>query len=747
MKKTFTILFFAFLFSTNVAAQDNGSIQAIKITPEDTTVIVGEEVQFNAEVTDTEGAVVDTSVTWSVVDDVGTVTEDGEFTASAAGSGFVVAQIGDISDSASVIVTAVEEPGAEVVIGSIEITPSNQTLTIVDSIQFQAEVKDTSGAEVDTAVVWSISNTDIGTIDENGLFTAVMAGTTDVIAALGDIADTAVVIVTEEAPPIEPGINNVEFIRVLRNGQSTKFGKSVTEGESKTLGGFPSPLNVLNGSKLEFPENSLVEDITITIKLPEFAVVEDANVTFGDRIVTAATFEVSVNGSVISPYTFETPLVLTLPFKRGLLNNLGIDPIDLGMFFVTPSGELDSTGITDVVVDLSKNTITSTIAHFSDVAVAKKSASSAEIQAIQITPEDTTVIVGEEVQFNAEVTDIEGAVVDTSVTWSVVGDVGTVTEDGIFTASGAGEGYVIIALNSMEDSAYVTVVDTSISGAINTVTIQKILPNGRLHNKIDDVQEGSGEYKFSGFPSPLNILNGGRLTFPVGSVNEDIKITIKLPQIARIEGDTVAEFQSAYLHRGIVHAAEFIVIVDGDTVRPYIFASPVSVSLPYKKGLLYNLGLNPEDLTMAFYSDTAGFDTTGISNVVIDSAMNRIIADVAHFSTLVLYGETETTGTEASDLISKTPNTFMLEQNYPNPFNPETKIVYQIPKAADVTLKIYNILGQEVITLINKEQTLGRYEVIWDGRDNYGNPVSSGIYIYRLHTKDFTKAKRMILLK
>jgi hypothetical protein len=301
----------------------------------------------------------------------------------------------------------------------------------------------------------------------------------------------------------------------------------------------------------------------------------------------------------------------------------------------------------------------------------------------------------------------------------------------------------------LKDSAHITVVDTLVSGVINTVTIRKVLPNGKLHHKIDVVQEGSEEYKFSGFPSPLNFLNGGRLQFPIGSLSKNINITIKLPQFAKIEGDSVSGFESDDTTKIITSGAEFIVTVDDDTVSPYYFASPVSVSLPYKRGLLTKLGLNPEDITMVFYSDTTGIDTNGITNVVIDSSRNRIIADVAHFSIIVLYAESEEIVTNIDDISSTTgiSDKFSLEQNYPNPFNPETKIKYILPKSTRITIKIYNLLGQEVITLVDKLQSAGTFEVMWDGKNKLGSPVSSGIYFYQIRTKDFINTKRMMLLR
>ena len=85
-------------------------------------------------------------------------------------------------------------------------------------------------------------------------------------------------------------------------------------------------------------------------------------------------------------------------------------------------------------------------------------------------------------------------------------------------------------------------------------------------------------------------------------------------------------------------------------------------------------------------------------------------------------------------------NKFALAQNHPNPFNPTTTIRYDLPKDSKVVLKIYNILGQEVRTLVNTTETFGRKSVVWDGKNDLGNPVSSGVYVYRIETADFVKS-------
>jgi hypothetical protein len=94
-----------------------------------------------------------------------------------------------------------------------------------------------------------------------------------------------------------------------------------------------------------------------------------------------------------------------------------------------------------------------------------------------------------------------------------------------------------------------------------------------------------------------------------------------------------------------------------------------------------------------------------------------------------------------------TPTEFVLYQNYPNPFNPNTVISYQLPVTSSVTLKVYDILGNEVATLVNEEKQPGVYEVEFNNHSDEGQNLSSGIYIYKLTAGDFISIKKMLLLK
>jgi hypothetical protein len=97
--------------------------------------------------------------------------------------------------------------------------------------------------------------------------------------------------------------------------------------------------------------------------------------------------------------------------------------------------------------------------------------------------------------------------------------------------------------------------------------------------------------------------------------------------------------------------------------------------------------------------------------------------------------------------LASSPESYSLNQNYPNPFNPETDISYTLPKDCDVKLTIYNVIGQKIKVLVDEHQTAGSKSVYWDGKDEKGKQVASGIYFYRMKAGEFTDAKKMILMK
>ena len=93
------------------------------------------------------------------------------------------------------------------------------------------------------------------------------------------------------------------------------------------------------------------------------------------------------------------------------------------------------------------------------------------------------------------------------------------------------------------------------------------------------------------------------------------------------------------------------------------------------------------------------------------------------------------------------PRKSKLYQNYPNPFNPTTAIHYELPEGSIVTLKIYNLLGIEIRELVNEFQPAGFKTINWDGKDDKGYSVDSGVYLYTFKSKNFLQTKKMLVIK
>jgi len=93
------------------------------------------------------------------------------------------------------------------------------------------------------------------------------------------------------------------------------------------------------------------------------------------------------------------------------------------------------------------------------------------------------------------------------------------------------------------------------------------------------------------------------------------------------------------------------------------------------------------------------------------------------------------------------PEDYALFQNYPNPFNSETQIYFQIPRFSRVRITVYNLMGNEIRVIMNGNKSPGSYRVNWDGKDNQGLVMPSGIYIFELKADGFSQSKKMIVMK
>jgi hypothetical protein len=134
--------------------------------------------------------------------------------------------------------------------------------------------------------------------------------------------------------------------------------------------------------------------------------------------------------------------------------------------------------------------------------------------------------------------------------------------------------------------------------------------------------------------------------------------------------------------------------------------------------------------------DIAGAD----SLILITDDCGDANSDHSDWANAILYGTTGE-GIEGQEVLL--PSETNLVGNFPNPFNPTTTIVFELHKPADVTVNIYNMLGQKVANLVKGEYKAGRYEINWDA----GLHFSSGIYFYELRAGDYMTVKKMLLLK
>jgi len=174
--------------------------------------------------------------------------------------------------------------------------------------------------------------------------------------------------------------------------------------------------------------------------------------------------------------------------------------------------------------------------------------------------------------------------------------------------------------------------------------------------------------------------------------------------------------------------------------------------------VIYKIKLKSASDSFELIADTS-YTISGGDNV--DIKINFIPKTSGHHSAILyiesndeenshvklhLSGEAYTTTTSIKKNNSL-PTSFKLNQNYPNPFNPSTTVKYQLPTNSHVNLTIYNIRGEKVATLQNSYQTAGYHQILWNGNDEIGQKVSSGVYFLRMQTKDFVKTISMTFTK
>jgi hypothetical protein len=175
----------------------------------------------------------------------------------------------------------------------------------------------------------------------------------------------------------------------------------------------------------------------------------------------------------------------------------------------------------------------------------------------------------------------------------------------------------------------------------------------------------------------------------------------------------------------------FAVRIDGAVVE----ASGVAISWPNN--------LNTHGSSWKLYS-RAGSVLTEVANMVTTTSYTFATTGSTINFAIIKVG---LSATDVKQVDNDIPSAFQLGQNYPNPFNPSTKINYAVKELSRVHIAIYNILGQEVATLVNSKLAAGQYAIDWNGMNSKNEALSSGIYFYRMTVGNFIETKKMILMK
>tara|TARA_Y100000034_G_scaffold28038_1_gene33682 strand:+ start:67 stop:936 length:870 start_codon:yes stop_codon:yes gene_type:complete len=154
-----------------------------------------------------------------------------------------------------------------------------------------------------------------------------------------------------------------------------------------------------------------------------------------------------------------------------------------------------------------------------------------------------------------------------------------------------------------------------------------------------------------------------------------------------------------------------------------------------------------EELTFDFSSHIGLPEAIGIDQIVVFPDFNlggRTQDNIIYFDN-ISFSSSNSVGVDNRSEIY--PQRFALEQNFPNPFNPSTTIRYELPEDGLVNVTIYDMMGRQVSTLVSSQQAAGYKSIQWNATNDFGKPVSAGVYLYKIQAGEFVQTKKMVLLK
>ncbi|MBT4482457.1 MAG: T9SS type A sorting domain-containing protein, partial [Candidatus Latescibacteria bacterium] len=582
----------------------------------------------------------------------------------------------------------------DIVIEEIVISPEDAAVNIGENIMYSAIAYDTIGNIVESAAIhWSVVG-EVGEIDEDGKFTAIEGGKGFIVASV-TVRDDLVSNITD----VTVSLKEATLPEIIVN-------------EQIPIEEFTYPLDFMNGAKLFFPLNSISEEISIAVKLPSFARVDNdkKEVEYEGDIISAVTFEVIVDSEVVSPYVFNEPVEISIPYNSTLLSNLGIDPMDIRLFYVTLSGKLEAEGISDIIVDTSYNIISAKVTHFSNFAIAPKYAG-------------PTLLGDFDYNMNVDFYDFaqlvaywnagnnKGDIVGKPDGENIAGIPPWYSEGYPYPPDGVIDFEDMVAFSMMYNWYQYQNSDVTVKPVIAAKGAPSLFTAGLNWNeqdyKVGDtflVSFTPGDINgFLGAEIVLNftdnILKVNKVTSGFDSVNNYYNTPV---QFKTSEGNLIANtVVLGNLSEGISISGENIINVEFEVIG-------------------------------------SGHFSVGMSSVDMRSFRNIMVP---------LNGENRTISGKIGTLQDIVPLTFDLSQNFPNPFNMSTTINYILVKEGEVNISIYTSQGQRIKTLFNNTQSAGQHSIIWNGTDDENREVTSGVYIVGLRQGRLLDNKKMLLLR
>ncbi|MBN4056894.1 T9SS type A sorting domain-containing protein [bacterium AH-315-J21] len=218
---------------------------------------------------------------------------------------------------------------------------------------------------------------------------------------------------------------------------------------------------------------------------------------------------------------------------------------------------------------------------------------------------------------------------------------------------------------------------------------------------------------------------------------KQIILTTDYPPIRN--GLTPAQLQAGKV--GVVQAFPSVSVLSGTN----------TLQIRYQEGSAESNGIDSElELTLRIHHWDETLGEWALVGGSVDTSQNEVSAEITELGTYALFTtdiQTDVDDINDGEIGTVLPKHFEVYQNFPNPFNPTTVISYSLPVRAEVTIAVYNVLGQRVKFFDQSLQSAGQHSVTWDAIDEHGKSVASGMYFYKVTAGDFSSSRKMVLLK